>query len=242
MGSNRQGAGSRWGAEGPAPASRGAVSLLPAEGPPTTPGRRPLGRKQRSRTLARRGRPLRLRPRTRSHPGLTPSTLHRAPVGQGPPGPGWLAISFGVWSGRALATGTAWAGLCLIHHHHSRMPRGGGDGPGKGPKARKAMAFVRGVLRGASLARARVALWLRGFCRHGRRACVAWGGALTPRSSRHRVVQSQVASGPQNVPPASHVSKNDAAARGWKAGTMWPARRIVRNANSPTSAVAFETV
>ena len=46
------------------------------------------------------------------------STLHRAPVGQGPPGPGWLAISFGFWSGRALATGTAWAGLCLIHHHH----------------------------------------------------------------------------------------------------------------------------
>ena len=44
-------------------------------------------------------------------------TLHRAPVGQGPPGPDWLAISFGFWSGRALATGTAWAGLCLIHHH-----------------------------------------------------------------------------------------------------------------------------
>ena len=44
-------------------------------------------------------------------------TLHRAPVGQGPPGPGWLAISFGFWPGRALATGTAWAGLCLIHHH-----------------------------------------------------------------------------------------------------------------------------
>ena len=48
-------------------------------------------------------------------------TLHRAPVGQGPPGPGWLAISFGFWSGRALATtGTAWAGLCLIHHHRSQ--------------------------------------------------------------------------------------------------------------------------
>ena len=25
--------------------------------------------------------------------------------------------AFGFWSGRALATGTAWAGLCLIHHH-----------------------------------------------------------------------------------------------------------------------------
>ena len=53
----------------------------------------------------------------------TKSTLHRAPVGQGPPGPGWLAISFGFWSGRALATGTAWAGLCLIHHqHHRKLP------------------------------------------------------------------------------------------------------------------------
>ena len=54
------------------------------------------------------------------HPGLTPSTLHRAPVGQGPSGHGWLAIAFGFWSGRALATGTAWAGLCLIYHHHYR--------------------------------------------------------------------------------------------------------------------------
>ena len=51
------------------------------------------------------------------------STLHRAPVGQGPSGPGWLAISFGFWSGRALATGTAWAGLCLIHHHHQECDR-----------------------------------------------------------------------------------------------------------------------
>ena len=31
-------------------------------------------------------------------------TLHRAPVGQGPSGPDWLAIAFGFWSGRALAT------------------------------------------------------------------------------------------------------------------------------------------
>ena len=46
-------------------------------------------------------------------------TLHRAPVGQGPSGPGWLAIAFGFWSGRALATGTAWADLCLIHHHRA---------------------------------------------------------------------------------------------------------------------------
>ena len=29
---------------------------------------------------------------------------HRAPVGQGPSGPGWLAIALGFWSGRALAT------------------------------------------------------------------------------------------------------------------------------------------
>ena len=59
------------------------------------------------------------------HPGLTPSTLHRAPVGQGPPGPGWLAISFGFWYGRALATGTACAGLCLIHYHRSPWYAGG---------------------------------------------------------------------------------------------------------------------
>ena len=29
-----------------------------------------------------------------------------------------LPLAFGFWSGRALATGTALAGLCLIHHHH----------------------------------------------------------------------------------------------------------------------------
>ena len=34
---------------------------------------------------------------------------------------GWpLPLALGFWSGRALATGTAWAGLCLIHHHHSK--------------------------------------------------------------------------------------------------------------------------
>ena len=53
---------------------------------------------------------------------------------QGPPGPDWLAISLGVWSGRALATGTAWAGLCLIHHHQA----------GKHPPARREPLF-RGV-------------------------------------------------------------------------------------------------
>ena len=30
-------------------------------------------------------------------------------VGEGPSGPDWPAIAFGYWSGRALATGTAWA-------------------------------------------------------------------------------------------------------------------------------------
>ena len=44
--------------------------------------------------------------------------IYRAPVGQGPSGPDWLAIALGLWSGRVLATGTAWAGLCLILHHH----------------------------------------------------------------------------------------------------------------------------
>ena len=44
-------------------------------------------------------------------------TPSRAPVGQGPPGPGWLATSLVFWSGRALATGTAWA---VIHHHREK--------------------------------------------------------------------------------------------------------------------------
>ena len=42
-----------------------------------------------------------------------PCTLHRAPAGQGPSGPGWLATALGFWSGRPLATGMAWAALCL---------------------------------------------------------------------------------------------------------------------------------
>ena len=46
-----------------------------------------------------------------SHPGLTPSTLHRALVGQGPSGPDWLATALGFLSGRALATGTALGGF-----------------------------------------------------------------------------------------------------------------------------------
>ena len=51
----------------------------------------------------------------KSHP--PPSTVRPLARGPRPSGPGWLAIPFGFWSGRALATGTAWAGLCLIHHH-----------------------------------------------------------------------------------------------------------------------------
>ena len=46
-----------------------------------------------------------------------PPPRDRATVGQGPSGPGWLAASVWFGSGRALATGTAWAGLCLINHH-----------------------------------------------------------------------------------------------------------------------------
>ena len=43
-------------------------------------------------------------------------TLHLAPVGQKRRLPR-LARALGFWSGQALATGTAWASLCLIHHH-----------------------------------------------------------------------------------------------------------------------------
>ena len=55
---------------------------------------------------------------TGSQPGSTLYTsLYRAPVGQGPSGPDWLGTALGFWSGRALATGTAWACLCSIRHH-----------------------------------------------------------------------------------------------------------------------------
>ena len=36
---------------------------------------------------------------------------------------GWpcpLGFPLDLGTGRALATGTAWAGLCLSHHHHDR--------------------------------------------------------------------------------------------------------------------------
>ena len=68
--------------------SRGALLEKPHPGSPGSPPPPPAGNPPR--------------------PGVTPSTLHRAPVGQGPSGPGWLAIALGFWSGRALATGTAW--------------------------------------------------------------------------------------------------------------------------------------
>ena len=76
------------------------------------------GRNARAHTCVRRSRTS-----ARAHDPTTPSTLNRAPVGQGPPGPGWLAISFGFWSGRALATGTAWAGLCCRYMFNSPSSR-----------------------------------------------------------------------------------------------------------------------
>ena len=91
-------------------------------------GRRCIVRSSMSSRPWPTGARWRVPPAGSPHPGLTPSALHRAPVGQGPPGPGWLAIFFGFWSGRALATGTAWAGLCLVHHHRASSPfhhRGG---------------------------------------------------------------------------------------------------------------------
>ena len=55
--------------------------------------------------------------------------LHRAPDGQELRLPRLAAMafwfSFWVWSGQALATGTAWAGLCLIH----RPPHTNAKGP-----------------------------------------------------------------------------------------------------------------
>ena len=77
-------------------------------------GRRPLGWKRRNRTQTRRGRPPPPPPAGNPNPALTQNTLHlhRAPVGQGPSGPDWLATALGFWSGRVLATGTAWAFFC----------------------------------------------------------------------------------------------------------------------------------
>ena len=87
-----------------------------SEARPQRPGRQAAGKKNQAISQLQKPR-LFLMARARFFV-FRASTLHRAPVGQGPPGPGWLAISLGFWSGRALATGTAWAGLFLIHHHH----------------------------------------------------------------------------------------------------------------------------
>ena len=46
-------------------------------------------------------------------PKRTPSTAR--PLSRGP----WALIGLPFRYGRALATGTEWAGLCLIHHHQS---------------------------------------------------------------------------------------------------------------------------
>ena len=52
-----------------------------------------------------------------ANPGVL-SSLGRAPLARDPRVLiGW-PLPLGFWSGRALATGTAWAGLCLTHHHH----------------------------------------------------------------------------------------------------------------------------
>ena len=64
---------------------------------------------------ARRGRGLLCNSSSLLHP--PPRDLHRAPVNQAPSGPVWLPTALGFWSGRPLAAGTTWAGLCLIYHH-----------------------------------------------------------------------------------------------------------------------------
>ena len=52
---------------------------------------------------------------------LEPSTV-RPPLARGPRVlVGWpLPLALGFWYGLVLATDTAWAGLCLIHHHQQR--------------------------------------------------------------------------------------------------------------------------
>ena len=51
--------------------------------------------------------------------------LHRASIGQGPPRLPWLAKALGFRSGQALATGTAWEGLCFIRHHQRTIKKAG---------------------------------------------------------------------------------------------------------------------
>ena len=78
----------------------------------------------------------------------------RAPVGQGPSGPGWLATALGgFWSGRPLATGTAWAGLCLIRHHHCRPPRFNDPSAGMPPRNSAGGLLILAVFKELLLAR-----------------------------------------------------------------------------------------
>ena len=118
--------------------TQSSVSLPEAEGP--TLGwllRREGGEGPHGRMFHRTIAPVYcfMRARHRAPVGQGPSgpgwlyccmrARHRAPVGQGPSGPGWLATALGFESGRVIASGTAWAGLwwrlwCLIHHHANR--------------------------------------------------------------------------------------------------------------------------
>ena len=104
-------------------------------------------------------------------------TLHRAPVGQGPSGPDWLAISFGFWSGRALATGTAWAGLCLIHHQPFGPFLGQSFPRQDGPPEKKVPLGIR--LKSARRSHMRIFLHVtphRGENPPRRRGCLEGGG------------------------------------------------------------------
>ena len=125
----------------------------------------PSSRRQRRRRrffwnerTTKPNRALQPRARARHQPKLeAPSTvaLHRSPVGQGTSGPGWLAIALGFWSGRALATGTAWAGLCLIHYHQPKLEVGVGAGLRPStvtscPRARPGLLLLSGAFLGVS--------------------------------------------------------------------------------------------
>ena len=68
-------------------------------------------------------------------------TLHRAPVGQGPPGPGWLAISFGFWL-QVLV----WTGACYWHGVGGFMFNSSSSRPGALGAGRLALGLGRGAL------------------------------------------------------------------------------------------------
>ena len=134
------------------------------------------------------------------------------PVGQGPSGPGWLAIAFGFWSGRALATGTAWAGLCLIHHHRP-LPLGFGL-DGRLLLARRGRVYVQFTITIITISTISTIIttgpWSWRSCMEERAPNLRWRWKRAPWRHRERAWQLTLAPPPlclsPQVPSLSSVS------------------------------------